>query len=390
MTVLTLTVCLALYAEVLKNEEESVADSIQLRGGETVVGTILERSPKEGLSLIVRRAWAKQTVPALYESWEKQEAAVVRRASETHRSRLESWKRDRSANPEPDDRVSRWIEAELARLDARDAEPTQLMIVCVKPAEVRQVTRRPTEMSRLLRLAWRCRFANPEKSTVGALQEELRDRGLDTEGREQVSLDDLLPPQPESEDHWLARRAATEVAHDRGLRFVTLGPMLMPEPGSNIPQFRGFPAAMSAGAAGIPGFRDGQEMIDRQLRAVVERKRVGAVVTRHSNSSDLDAVTAEITLWVRLANGRWKAWAKGSATVRAAELKPDELSNQGDNVQIQTSFSFSQSFGFGPGGTHYSETRQSHPNLGAATRKAQSEAKAAFLKEMGTLELKVD
>ena len=70
--------------------------------------------------------------------------------------------------------------------------------------------RRPAGTERLLRLAWLCKLPDPESMPLDELKDALEARGyaLDAAGRSQpVALDGLLPPTPEPEPVWLARRS---------------------------------------------------------------------------------------------------------------------------------------------------------------------------------------
>ena len=101
--------------------------------------------------------------------------------------------------------------------------------------EVRGIERRPAPMERLLRLAWLCELPDPESMPVDELKDALEARGyaVDAAGKTQpAALDRLLPPTPEPEATWLARRAATELAVDSG-------PSLPPLPGHGHARPRG-------------------------------------------------------------------------------------------------------------------------------------------------------
>ena len=77
----------------------------------------------------------------------------------------------------------------------------------------------------MLQLAWVCKLPDPETMPLDELRDALEARGyaLDANGRSQsVALDALLPPSPEPEQLWLARRAASELAVDPDLRFLRL------------------------------------------------------------------------------------------------------------------------------------------------------------------------
>src|SRR3954468_17433469 len=100
------------------------------------------------------------------------------------------------------------------------------------------------------------------------------------EGDDPIALDRLLSPGFEPADRWPLRRAATEVLHDEGLRFIRFGNTVRPEP---VP---GQPLDPTLGAELIEGtIRDvlgvgGAEPLPLTLGAVASRGRVGVMVTR--------------------------------------------------------------------------------------------------------------
>ena len=57
-----------------------------------------------------------------------------------------------------------------------------------------------------------------------------RAEGYYTTSKTPANLDALLPLSTEPESAWLIRRAATEVTHDPGLRFLRYAGVVMPEP----------------------------------------------------------------------------------------------------------------------------------------------------------------
>ncbi len=96
--------------------------------------------------------------------------------------------------------------------------------------DVRGLIRAPAGQSRLLRLGWVAKFPDPEDMKADDLSEALQGRGYDTTSKTPASLDALVPLSTEPESAWLIRRAATEVTHDPGLRFLRYAGVVIPEP----------------------------------------------------------------------------------------------------------------------------------------------------------------
>ena len=108
------------------------------------------------------------------------------------------------------------------------------MSVRLPRGEVRGLDRRPAGIGRMLQLGWLCKLPEPETMPVDELKGALEGRGyaLDAGGRAQpVALDALLPPAPEPEPVWLARRAASELAVDQDLRFLRFQDTVLPDSG---------------------------------------------------------------------------------------------------------------------------------------------------------------
>jgi hypothetical protein len=111
-----------------------------------------------------------------------------------------------------------------------------------------------------------------------------------------MAIDRLLPPAAEPADRWRLRRAATEVLHDEGLRFLQFGSTLQPEP---VP---GQPLDPAMGPALVEGtVRDvlgvgAMDSLPARLRAVAARGRVGAMLTRIAIAPDLSSASAVLAL----------------------------------------------------------------------------------------------
>ena len=74
--------------------------------------------------------------------------------------------------------------------------------------------------------------------TFDELKNALESRGFDIDQAAQrppAALDRLLPPAPEPELSWLARRAATEIAVDPDLRFIRFQDTVFPTPAPDSP-----------------------------------------------------------------------------------------------------------------------------------------------------------
>jgi hypothetical protein len=365
---------------------ESAADAVTLRGGTTVLGQVVEPSARGTINVLVRRAWAEAHVPDLARRWEGAETPVRARAEDQRRARLAAWRQERAGHAGADDRILAWLNRELDRQRADQGQAAPLLSVALPAGQVQSVARRPKAVARLLRLGWLSGFKDPEGMSVDALADALEGRGFDPASSAPVSVDRLLPTPVESDAQWLARRAATEVTYDEGVRFIRVQQMVLPEP---VP---GQPLDLKSALSALPDLTkllagDAEDALPQRLRGVGARGRVGAVVTRQQVSPDLDNVSVEMVLWVRGPGERWGPFGSRVVTVRSGDVKDDEGKALADDPQVQAAFTLIESLGLGqvPG-----DVRRKSLNIGAATRKALAQARTAFQDDVARLTLPID
>jgi hypothetical protein len=201
------------------------ADAITLKDGKILLGQIYDPSPRGGLIVIVRRAWAEANLPEWAAKWTKLERDASGGAVAQRRERIAAWRRDRPGPAGPDDKITPWLDAELAR-PAGPAEPSMLMVARLSRGEVKTIQRRGKAAARLLRLGWTLDLKDAETRPIAELKDAVEGRGLLASGDTPVSLDALLPPYAEADSVWQLRRAATEVTFDQGSRFIRFFPRL--------------------------------------------------------------------------------------------------------------------------------------------------------------------
>jgi hypothetical protein len=248
--------------------------------------------------------------------------------------------------------------------------------------------RRPAGTERLLRLAWLCNLPEPESMPMDELRGALEARGyaLDAGGRSQpVALEGLLPQAPEPEPVWLARRAASELAIDPDLRFLRFQDTVLPDTGTG-----GLPGGVGLGTAMSELKRlldlDQGERTDpllEKLKAVAEKGRAGAVVTRLQIAPDMSNVTVESALWIRIGD-RWAPFGSRTATVRPEDLGAEAGKGLEADPQIQSAFKVVEGLGLG---AIPAELKERSLRIGAATEKALGMARSAFNEDLQALTL---
>jgi hypothetical protein len=365
---------------------DNAADVVTLRDGSVLLGKIQESAPRSGLIVIVRRAWAEKALPQLWKRWEAEEKTTTRRAVAQRRERLRAWKQDRAGDRDAGDRISTWIDKEIARLGDPEQAKSPLMQVTLSRGSVRGVVRRPGNTSRLLLLGWKSGFANVESLTLARLKDDLEGRGFLVTGNDPISVEPLLPIQSEPDARWLARRAATEVLNDTGLRFIRIQDMVMAEP--DLGQAPGAADALSAlkDLGRLLDENRGDPMVEK-LQTVAKRGRVGAVVTEQATSPDFSGATVRMTLWVRNPQNRWVALGNKSATVRTSDLKGNETKDIEQDPQIQMVFKAIQALGIGDVAK---ELKDVGLPVGAAVQKALGLAREAFQNDLNAFALPLE
>jgi hypothetical protein len=370
--------------------DDTAADSVTLRDGAVIVGELVEPAPRGAVSLIVRRAWAREHLEERTRHWEAAERPQLRLAYGLMRDRLTAWRRDRSAAAiSADDRITPWLDREIARLkDVPEKPDSPLMTVSFGRADVKSITPRPKAAQRLLRLAWTAGIPNPEALSVAELKQAIEGRGLDPSSQAAVSIDALLPPAVEPEPSWLIRRASTEVTHDPGLRFVDYQGLVLPEPAPG--QAPDLNVALQA-LSGLKNLLDidakpGDPQAEA-FRPIAARGRVGAVVTKLDIGPDMASANVEMALWVRQANGQWIRAGARSTSVRTDDLGADAGKDLEADPQVKSVFQVVEALGLG---SVAPEIKRRSLSIGAATQKALGQTRTLAEADLAKFSLPVD
>jgi len=370
-------------------EGVTAADHVVLRDGSSVRGLILSESggPRGGVELILRRGWAERHHPAALRRWERGEAAEIRQAARERRERLARWRRDRAGHVPAEDRILAWIDREQERLAAAPgASGTPLMAVRLPARDLRTVNRRPRAHARLLALGWLCGLTDVESMPIEELSGALESRGFLAQGDQIPSLSALLPLAREPEALWVARRAATELALDDGLRFLRFQDLTLPEGPPAVPGGLGLATAISGLKRLLEPDAAAADLLAEALRQVERRGRAGAQVTSLEIAPDLSVVAVEIALWIRDSAGRWTVFGSRSARVAPAALGDGAGANLAGDPQIQTAFSLLETLGIG---SISPEMKARSLRIGAATQLALQTARSAFLEDLELLRLPI-
>lgn len=364
----------------------TAADAVTLRDGKVVLGQVVEPSPRGTLQVLVRRDWAEASLPERARRWQSAEAGTLRRAVSERKDRLAHWREERESNAAKDDVILGWIDRENLRLsDPAGLPRSTLLLVKLNRGEVRSIVRRPKSSARLLRQGWLTGFKNVEAMPLQTLKDALEDRGFAVGGEGEVAIDRLLPLSSETEAQWLARRAATEVSIDPGLRFLRKDSLVIPEPAPGQPLELGAAASILGDIARLLDDKP-RDPLDDRLREVAARGRIGAVVTRLEIDPDLTTVSVESTLFVRGGKG-WSPAGSRAATVRLDDLGAAAGKDIADDPQVKTIFKVFDALG--PGLVSEDLKRRSL-SVGAATQKALGQVRSSSAEDLSALAFPVN
>jgi hypothetical protein len=374
----------------------TAADRVTLRDGSVVLGLVTSTTAGQrggSVEFLVRRAWAEKNVDQQMRLWNRSNVATTNLANGQRQKRLETWKRERASHVGPDDRIIQWIDREQTRLAAPGERGRSILTrVRLARTEVRGMERRPAAVQRLLKLGWLCELPEPESMPVKQLKDALEGRGYAVDGggpAQPVVIDRLLPPTPETEATWLARRAATELLIDSDLRFLRYQDVLVPDAGAGAAQPLSA-VGLTTALSGIKRLLDlDQERTDplvEKLKAIAARGRIGALVTRLEIQPDMSGVTVECTLWVRTTAERWVPSGSRSATVRSDDVRPDAGKDLAADPQVQSAFKVVEMLGLG---AIPADIKDRSLRIGATTEKALGMARDACNQDLEHLVLPV-
>jgi hypothetical protein len=359
------------------DRDAPASDNIVLRDGKVLLGQVVESTARGGLIVVARREWVRTNLTDLMAKWEDAERTQTAMARDQRYRRLEGWRQDRPAVAAPGDRITPWLDGELAKRGVND-DPSALMYIQLDKGEATGVQKRGDQAARALRSAWLLGLKEPETSPLATLTDSIAGRGTPPDADDPVAVDRLLPPSAESDDSWLLRRAATEVMNDEGLRFVRFGNTVLPEPapGQAIDPTLGPKLVEGTIKDVLTGGR--ADPLPERFQSVANRGRVGMMVTRIEIAADFGSVAAESTLCYRGPSG-WDRGGWRSATVRVGEVPPLVLNLVAGDPQVKALLDFVDAIG---GGLVSPQMKQMGLTIGTSAGGAAVMARSALTRAL--------
>lgn len=364
----------------------SVADTVVLKDGRALTGLVEEPPPRAGgVGIVVPRAKAEKEWPELVKRADDLAKPAQKQAKTESLKRLKLWKSERRSTG--DDRLAKWLDQAIETLEKGD-EPakSKLVELRLKPNEVKSVTKRDKESRAKLAKAWQVGLEDVEELSLEDLNQALESRGVDPKTISTTASPALLKAAPtrETDEHWLVRRAATEVKHDKGLRFLRYETILMLEP--NPGEQPNLQTALGS-LGGLGALLSGEVPPDpwpARLREVEAKGNVGAVLTTMKMSPDFAQVSVEIALWVKLAPNRWVISGSRSGVVRTDARPANQGADLAADPQVKAVFNLFEGLGLGQ---LPPEIKQRSLNVGAATQHALGMARESADRDLRDLEI---
>ena len=177
------------------NASDTAADRITLRDGKELLGQVVESSNNGLLTILARREMVRKTLPSWATTWEDAEKHVNALAVKQRRERLAGWRSERPDVAVPGDRITAWLDRELAR-SAETIAPSRLMVIRLDSKDVSAVERRSDLAAQALRAAWILGLGDPEKTPLRTLRDAIAAHGMVIENGNPIAVDRLLPPSP--------------------------------------------------------------------------------------------------------------------------------------------------------------------------------------------------
>jgi hypothetical protein len=373
----------------------SIADRVTLKDGTVVLGQLVSASDRGKVVVVVRRAWADEHLPEKAKAWRDFEAPYRKRATDERIQRLREWRNDRAGRVGGEDPLLRQIDDAIRNAETAGAEEPTLLMVPLERRDVAKVEPRPAREQRLLRLAWRSGFADPEAMSVEDALAGLEARGFAANGEDPGDLSSLLPTPIETDAEWSLRRACAELKAERTGWFVRYGDSILPDAGPGAQAAGANPlAALGGGGLGglsaLGGMGELKSLLrELNLDAGVEpppdpwpgkladlagKGRSGAIVTKLEIAPDLAGVTVTSELWVHVGPGAadWKPAGSRTATVRTDEVAAGAGEALAANPQIEQALDLADSLGLGQIDP---QLKQRALGVGAATQQALSKVR---------------
>ena len=358
-----------------------------MKSGTRLAGAIVQKHKDGSVQVAVQREWLRQRNAAFFETQEMEERERLQGAFKVLLERIDAWKTERAA----DDRLVKHLEDEAERLRKRDealaggepVEPSRFLLIDVPKANIDTTYVQPSARKQVALVAWQEQLDDVESTPVARLQAELQKRNIDAAART-VDLSGELPPQPDDERQWAARRAIIEFHRRKEMAFQgtldkvyrtddpatapdaskLFGDLMKSQLEAQLKDLLGKPAAPKNNARGDKTLKDAQKLAEAEDAA-------GFRVTRLSLRPG--EVAVEARFMAKMPDGAWATAWQHVETVDASRPQADVEKSLAENEQVQKVIKLAKAAGIDS-----EEKVLEALRTGAATMAAQAAADAKF------------
>ena len=368
-------------------------DFVTLKSGTRLRGAVLGQNADGTVSMAIQRSWLADRRPELLKNHEKSERTEALANATLLQTRIESWRKSTS---KPQFQVA-FLETELERakeLVATSQAPGginfQFVVMRFRRSEIASSFVQTAENRQVALIAWSRKLEHVERRELPDLLDELKTEGIDHLADQPVNLADRIPPQPESEQSWTARRAIVDYHYGDKLDFQGMGGALF-RTGQGakkinivqlLPQFlQSQPGALNIGdILGEPGFgpqRPATKSFAERLKpaiATAEKEGVsGFRVTRLDMNIARRKVTVTQQFIAKMPEGSWIPVWKTVVVGDASKPRPDLQKQIKSDPQIAQVLKLLEALG----GARQNQL-QVALGFGGATMEAQKTADTRF------------
>ena len=348
----------------------------------------MHSAPDGSLTLAVSREWLRKTSAVLFKKGTSAETSIRKMALEELRDRL-----NRELGHVPDDsRFGAFLRSEGKRVEKLLSDPVapaeaQFVWLDLTKHEIAKAAPASADNRRIAGWSWYERLANVEARDAAALEQDLRQRGIDPAQR-LPDFSECFPIRMQSEQEWASRVALVEYALEKPLDFQGTGDRLVRvDRGANpknaaalIPRlFGGQVDAMLKDLLGdrrTPPANPGSS--DAWLKTARQEANGEKARSFRAMRVDLDMTsrqaTVESVFAIRLKNGDWKTIWSDRESLDATKQRPATETAISDDPQVKSAVASLKSLG----NIADDQVRQAI-RFGAATMEAQQAVDRRFV-----------
>jgi hypothetical protein len=362
-------------------------DLLSLKNGPRLRGVVVQRDKDGNVLMAVGRERLEATFPEFYRQQVHVEARSRREAYVELRSRITDWL---AARPEAED-LQFFLRKELQRVEGILVQPAdqppgadfEFLLVEIAVGQIGSLVIQPPARKQIALLAWRERLPDVERRPVTELARALQEQGVDAAAEAgPIDLSSRLPPRPQSEREWAARRAIVEYQFVRSLDFQGTGDVLLPANAAEQLDLEQMLPQLQRQLAGELGRLLGEPLVEKPAgptwfetatQAADKAGVLGVRVTRVDQNLAARRVAVETRFLARMPGGRWETVWSHTETADAARARPALEQQIAEDPQVRRARAVFETLGGGDENQVAIAIR-----FGAAVMEAQQTAESRF------------